>query len=134
MCPDVDVPKIDIFKKLYPAFVDVHVDIINFWLSDAKTTLCHKSLCHSWEKAVYLYIAHWLSINNMGSSSQPATAGQNIKQHTVYDATVIFDNTNSADKTGGKNPYQGSIFGAKLYALLRLNSPRILNTGMIPLC
>lgn len=134
MCPDIDAPKIDVFTNIYPAFLNIDIDIKEFWLDQAKQNLCLKSLCKNWEIAVYLYIAHFLTVNNSGSAANPMTPGQKIKTHTAYDVTTTFDNTDSADKSSGRNPFQGSVFGNQLYAMIKRSGIRVLNTGMIKLC
>lgn len=150
-CPDKDIPTVTTFAMLFPSFAGLDAGVLGYWLDAAKTELCYTSLCQRWERAVYLYMAHFLTVTGAGVVTPPSApspapgslpAGVFIQSHQDGDVSTTF-NTSAAAAIASSNaggggggaadanlPYSGSLYGVMLSGLLKKRGMHVMNTGM----
>ena len=127
---NIDSPKASFFIKLYPAFKDADADVLEWEIGNAKEELCFESLCPVWDKAIYLYVAHSMSISELASKAEGSQQGQVIKHH-VDDVDTTFAKVESRVDSSADwlsiTPYGKGL----LHLMKKYGGIGVMNTGMV---
>lgn len=128
-----EAPEPDDLIARYPAFTDVEVETIQYWLTDAE-----RSVDESWTEGDYPVALMALAAHNMAlaglGTDDTVTADLPAGVTSLKSGALSVAFTEGAANARATGSFASTRYGAEFERLLRVNrgGPRITPTGTLP--
>lgn len=118
----------------FPAFADVSVDTIQYWLTDAERLVTDSWVEGDYAIGLMLLAAHNMVLNGLGTGAEAAAAAAGASGYKVMRSGSLtlerFDAGSNTSQAG--TGFASTTYGAQFLQLLRANrgGPRVVGTGV----